>query len=111
MKAKLTLAKGGIVAWMGGSRPKPITECSADEVALVSLLFREQFKTWHDYWKDYPSRDVARIVAAATANARNYHLSGPKRLAAHAALRLANRLAPRAAFERFAWVYDHDPTA
>lgn len=61
MKAKLTLAKGGIVAWMGGSRPKPITECSADEVALVSLLFREQFKTWHDYWKDYPSRDVARI--------------------------------------------------
>ncbi len=52
-----------------------------------------------------------RIVAAATANARNYHLSGPKRAVAHAALRLANRLAPRAAFERFAWVYDHDPTA
>ncbi|MBB1491615.1 MULTISPECIES: FAD-dependent monooxygenase [unclassified Paracoccus (in: a-proteobacteria)] len=53
----------------------------------------------------------ARIVAAATANARNYHLSGPKRLAGHTALRLANRLAPRAVFERFAWVYDHDPTA
>lgn len=52
-----------------------------------------------------------RIVAAATANARNYHLSGPKRLAGHTALRLANRLAPRAVFERFAWVYDHDPTA
>lgn len=52
-----------------------------------------------------------RIVAAATANARNYHLSGPKRVAAHAALRLANRLSPRTAFERFAWVYDHDPTA
>ena len=51
-----------------------------------------------------------RIVAAATANARNYHLSGPKRLAGHTALRLANRLAPRAVFERFAWVYDHDPT-
>lgn len=53
----------------------------------------------------------ARIVAAATANARNYHLSGPKRLAGHTALRLANRLAPRAVFERFAWVYDHDPIA
>ena len=52
-----------------------------------------------------------RIVAAATANARNYHLSGPRRLAGHTALRLANRLAPRAVFERFAWVYDHDPTA
>jgi len=51
MKAKLTIAKEGVVAWMGGSRPKPITECSADEVALVSLLFREQFQTWHDYWK------------------------------------------------------------
>ncbi|MDO5369498.1 FAD-dependent monooxygenase [Paracoccus sp. (in: a-proteobacteria)] len=53
----------------------------------------------------------ARIVAAATANARNYHLSGPKRLAGHTALRLANRLAPGAVFERFAWVYDHDPAA
>jgi len=52
-----------------------------------------------------------RIVAAATANARNYHLSGPRRLAGHTALRLANRLAPRAVFERFAWVYGHDPTA
>lgn len=53
----------------------------------------------------------SRIVAAATANARNYHLSGPKRLAGHMALRLANRLAPRAVFERFAWVYDHVPIA
>lgn len=52
-----------------------------------------------------------RIVAAANANARNYHLTGPRRLAGHAALRIANRLAPRAVFERFAWVYDHDPTA
>lgn len=52
-----------------------------------------------------------RIVGAATANARNYHLAGPKRLAGHAALRLANRLAPRAVFGQFAWVYDHDPTA
>ena len=52
-----------------------------------------------------------RIVAAATANARNYHLSGPRRLAGHTALRLANHLAPRAVFERFAWVYDHDATA
>lgn len=48
MKAKLTISKEGIVAWMGGSRPRPITECSVDEVALVSLLFREQFQTWHD---------------------------------------------------------------
>ena len=52
-----------------------------------------------------------RIVDAATANARNYHLTGPRRAAAHAALRLAGRVAPRKVFEKFAWVYDHDPTA
>lgn len=52
-----------------------------------------------------------RIVDAATANARNYHLSGPRRLLGHAALKTANRIAPRAVFERFAWVYDFDPTA
>ena len=52
-----------------------------------------------------------RIVDAATANARNYHLAGPRRLIGHAALRAANRLAPRQVFERFAWVYDHDLVA
>ncbi|WP_181953487.1 FAD-dependent oxidoreductase [Paracoccus luteus] len=52
-----------------------------------------------------------RIVQAANDNARNYHLSGPRRMAGHTALRLADRLAPRAVFERFAWVYDYDPTA
>lgn len=52
----------------------------------------------------------ARIVAAANANARNYHLSGARRQLGHTALRLANRLRPRTVFERFAWVYDYDPT-
>ena len=61
MKAKLTLAKESITAWMGGSRPKPIEECSSDEIELVFALFREQYETWHDYWKDPPSFDVARI--------------------------------------------------
>lgn len=51
----------------------------------------------------------ARIVAAATANARNYHLSGARRQIGHTALRLASRLSPRTVFERFAWVYDYDP--
>lgn len=54
---------------------------------------------------------IRRIVAAADANARNYHLTGPRRLAAHTALRLGSRLAPGAIFHRFAWVYDYDPTA
>lgn len=54
---------------------------------------------------------TARIVAAANDNARNYHLSGPKRLAAHAALRLGGRVAPGAILSRFDWIYDFDPVA
>ena len=52
---------------------------------------------------------TARIVAAANDNARNYHLTGPKRLAAHAALRLGGRIAPGAILSRFDWIYDFDP--
>ncbi|AXC50463.1 monooxygenase [Paracoccus suum] len=52
---------------------------------------------------------VARIVAAADANARNYHLNGLQRLAGHTALRLGSRFVPRMVFDRFAWVYDYDP--
>ena len=53
---------------------------------------------------------VSRIVATATANARAYHLSGPKRTAAHLALRLAGRLAPNLVLRRFDWVYREDVT-
>ncbi|MGN7870277.1 FAD-dependent monooxygenase [Paracoccus sp. 22332] len=52
---------------------------------------------------------ATRIVAAANANARNYHLTGPKRLAAHAALRLGGMIAPDAILGRFDWIYDFDP--
>ena len=54
---------------------------------------------------------VARIVDLASANARNYHLTGTRRRAAHAALRLGSTLSPGVIFDRFAWVYDYDPTA
>ena len=53
---------------------------------------------------------VARLIDAANRNARNYHLTGPARAAAHLALRGASRFAPATLFERFAWVYDYDPT-
>nr|WP_249139015.1 FAD-dependent monooxygenase [Actibacterium sp. MT2.3-13A] len=53
----------------------------------------------------------ARIVEAASRNARNYHLSFPPlRAAAHAALRLGGRLAPDRMLGRFAWLYGHDVT-
>lgn len=54
---------------------------------------------------------ATRIVAAANDNARNYHLTGPKRLAAHAALRLGGKIAPGAILSRFDWIYDFDPLA
>ncbi len=54
---------------------------------------------------------VRRIVEAANANARNYHLSGIRRDLAHAGLRLAGRFAPGRVLGRFDWVYGHDVTA
>ena len=55
---------------------------------------------------------VERIVEAATANARNYHLrSGPVRFAAHAALRVMGRVAPDFMPGRFDWLYGEDVTA
>lgn len=54
---------------------------------------------------------TARIVAAASANARNYHLSGLRRDIAHGGLRLLGRFAPDAAANRFRWLYGFDVTA
>jgi salicylate hydroxylase len=53
----------------------------------------------------------ARVVAAANANARNYHLTGAKRAIGHTALRLSGRLAPGMAISRFDWLYGMDVTA
>ncbi|MEZ5755297.1 MAG: FAD-dependent monooxygenase [Paracoccaceae bacterium] len=52
----------------------------------------------------------ARIVEAANANARNYHLSGAKRAIGHGILRLGGMVAPGMALKRFDWLYGHDVT-
>ncbi|MCF1710071.1 FAD-dependent oxidoreductase [Tabrizicola sp. J26] len=52
-----------------------------------------------------------RIVEAANRNAHAYHLSGPLRDAAHLALKIGGKLAPRFALSRFDWVYQYDVTA
>lgn len=55
---------------------------------------------------------AVRVVDAATANARNYHLSFPPlRVAAHAGLRLIGAVAPSRMLKRFDWLYRHDVTA
>lgn len=52
-----------------------------------------------------------RVIKAANANARNYHLRNPVlRGAAHMALRLGGTLAPAKMLHRFDWLYDHDVT-
>ncbi|QYK39963.1 MAG: FAD-dependent monooxygenase [Paracoccaceae bacterium] len=53
---------------------------------------------------------VARTVAAADANARNYHLRAPWRGIAHLGLRAAGAMAPGAVLGRFDWLYGHDVT-
>ncbi len=62
----------------------------------------------------YQSRRRARavrVIEAANANARNYHLANPLiRGAAHAALRAGGRMAPARMLHRFDWIYRHDVT-
>ncbi len=51
---------------------------------------------------------VSRAIAAANANARNYHLSGLKRRGAHFALGMLGRVAPGAFIDRLDWLYGFD---
>ncbi|PYE83981.1 FAD-dependent monooxygenase [Pseudoroseicyclus aestuarii] len=53
---------------------------------------------------------VVRALAAAQANARNYHLSGPARRVAHLGLAAIDRVAPRAYLRRLDWLYAYDAT-
>ncbi len=54
---------------------------------------------------------AARVVAAATANARNFHLRNPLvRGVAHGILRIGGELMPKAALNRLDWLYGFDVT-
>ncbi|KPQ07551.1 MAG: salicylate hydroxylase [Rhodobacteraceae bacterium HLUCCA12] len=64
--------------------------------------------TWY---QDRRAARVAAVIAAANANARNYHLRPPLAPLAHTVLRLADLVAPGLPFRRYAWVHDHDVTA
>lgn len=76
--------------------------------ALEALPTAEEaFATFANVRRDR----VRRLVDAANGNARNYHLRGPLKTAAHLALKLGGALAPSAAIGRFDWIYRYDPTA
>lgn len=53
----------------------------------------------------------ARIVEAANRNASAYHLSGPARGPALAAMRLGGQVAPKIPLKKFDWIYRYDVTA
>ena len=54
---------------------------------------------------------TSRIVAAASANARNYHFATPMRQIAHAGLRLMSSVAPARLVGRYDWIHAFDVTA
>lgn len=62
-------------------------------------------------WQAARRPRAARVVDAATANARVYHMRAPWRGPAYAAMRAGAMLAPGAALRRFDWLYRHDVTA
>ncbi|MEI4470502.1 FAD-dependent monooxygenase [Frigidibacter sp. MR17.24] len=62
-------------------------------------------------WQRARAPRCARIVEAASRNARAYHLTGPARAVAHLGLGLAGRVAPGRLLGRFDWIYGHDVTA
>jgi salicylate hydroxylase len=51
-----------------------------------------------------------RIVAAANANARAYHLAGLPRIIGHTGLRILGQMSPGTMLSRFDWLYGHDVT-
>lgn len=61
-------------------------------------------------WQVARAPRCARIVAAASSNARAYHLSGLVRSVAHLGLRLGGAVAPGLPLSRFDWLYGHDVT-
>ena len=53
---------------------------------------------------------VGKAIAAANANAANYHASGLRRMVSHMGLRAIGRIAPDRFINRLSWLYDHDVT-
>lgn len=49
------------IAWMGGSRPRPLRDLPFDEREYVNYLFRQQMRTWSTYWFAPVPGDIARI--------------------------------------------------
>lgn len=74
------------------------------------LASMEQGEALKAYQHRRKSRAI-KVIGAANANARNYHLRNRAlRLGAHTLLRAASNLAPRRVLGQFDWIYGHDVT-
>ena len=82
-----------------------------DAWALSSAIGAGSLPQGLAQYQDQRRARVMRVVDAATANARNYHLkSAPARFAAHSVLRLAGAVAPAQPLRRLDWLYGYDVT-
>lgn len=53
-------------AWTGGSSPKPLHECSVEEISYVIYIYSEQCTWFAQYWKDI--RDGVNQIPRDVAN-------------------------------------------
>jgi salicylate hydroxylase len=81
-----------------------------DSAVLINLLDSLPMEAALTRYRSLRAPRTARIIAAANANARNYHMSGPARILAHAGLRSLSALAPNLMLRRFDWLYGYDAT-
>ena len=81
-----------------------------DSAVLINLLDSLPIDAALTRYRSLRAPRTARIIAAANANARNYHLSGPARILAHTGLRSLSALAPNLMLRRFDWLYGYDAT-
>ena len=81
-----------------------------DAYVLARLVAGAGAKTGVRQFQDIRIPRVTRAISAANANAKNYHLSGVKRMASHMVLSGLGQVAPNAFLNRLSWLYDYDVT-
>lgn len=82
-----------------------------DAWALCKLVQVDDLQIGLARYKALRQPRVRKVIAAANSNAWRYHLPrGPVRLAAHVALGLGSRIAPRVMLKQFDWLYGYDIT-
>ena len=110
---------GGAVAILGdAAHPTLPFLAQGASMALEDAWVLADSLASHDGWaaglaayQGKRAARCARIVAAASRNARAYHLGGAARVVAHAGLRVGGWLAPELALRRFDWLYGFDVTS